>query len=212
MRAGGGRRVLNTLMISTERGARVEDFPALDVNRLVRGGFLAPGDYLWAWEEADGWPLRVISLGDRVEIRLLGATLGEVSLDSTPCHFGGRRLWWRCPSCDARRARLYLHGGVLSCRLCADLSYESQLEREVARGLRRARRIRERLGGSPRLVDPFPPKPIRMRWATYDALRTEAARAEADYLVSLAPMAKRVRRAASRRLSSSSAGMMSAPP
>ena len=182
------------------------------MNRLARDGLLAPGDYLWAWGEADRWPLRVISLGDRVELRLRGTTLGEVSLDSTPCHFGGRRLWWRCPRCDARRARLYLRGGVLRCRLCADLRYESQLERDVARGLRRARRIRERLGGSPRLIDSFPPKPSRMRWATYDALRAEAARAESDYLVSLAPMTKRVLRAASRRFSSSSAGMMSAPP
>jgi hypothetical protein len=37
-----------------------------------------------------------------------------------------------------------------------------------------------------------------MRWATYDALRTEAAQAEADYLASLAPIPNRVRRAASR--------------
>ena len=149
-------------------GARVEDFPALDVVRFAREGLLEPGDHSWTWHEAGGRPLRVISLGGTVEFRLAGRVISEVVLDSTPCNFGGRRTWWHCPRCDARRARLYLHGGTLRCRLCAELRYESQLERELARGLRRARRIRQRLGGSPRIVDPFPPKPSRMRWTTYD--------------------------------------------
>jgi hypothetical protein len=172
-------------MISATRGERVEDVPSLDVAQLAREGLLEPGDREWRWDELNGWSVRVIALGYAVELRLGATSLGELELASTPCNFGGRRQWWLCSHCDRRARILYLVGRSLACRRCADLRYESQLEREVARGLRRARKIRRRLGGQPALVAPFPPKPPRMRWMTYAALRTDAKEAEAAFLTHL---------------------------
>lgn len=159
--------------------------PSLDVAQLAREGLLEPGDRQWRWEELNGWSVRVIALGYAVELRLGATSLGELELTSTPCNFGGCRRWWLCARCHRRARVLYLGGRSLACRRCADLRYESQLEREIARGLRRARKIRRRLGGQPSLVTPFPPKPARMRWATYEVLQAEAEAAEGAFLASL---------------------------
>jgi hypothetical protein len=58
------------------------------------------------------------------------------------------------------------------CRKCLALVYASQSERSACSALRRADAIRRRLGGTAYEIDPaFPPKPLRMRWYTYEVLR-----------------------------------------
>lgn len=181
-------------MISTARSRLEEDVAALDIVRFARAGLLLTGDRTRAWDDEGGdRPLRVIPLGDVVEIRVSGRTLGEVALSWSDCNYGGRRPWWVCPRCESRRRKLYLLGGALRCRVCADIRYGSKLERKVARGLRRAREIRRRLGGRPGLVEPFPQRPSRMRWSTYAALRAEATDAEAAFLRSVAERTHRLR-------------------
>jgi hypothetical protein len=49
------------------------------------------------------------------------------------------------------------------------LAYASQRETKYDRALRRARKVRLRLGGDP-ADDEYPDKPPRMRWATYNRL------------------------------------------
>jgi len=44
----------------------------------------------------------------------------------------------------------------------------------MTRALVKAQTIRVRLGGSPAMHKPFPPKPKRMRWKTYRLLRAKA--------------------------------------
>lgn len=53
-----------------------------------------------------------------------------VGLDNTPCHYGGKRWWFRCPECGRRCRVLYIppNEGVFSCRKCHNLTYESQQE------------------------------------------------------------------------------------
>ncbi len=54
-------------------------------------------------------------------------------LDSTPCHFGGKRYWFKCQAialngttCN-RRVRVLLNGGKFYvCRHCLNLSYKSR--------------------------------------------------------------------------------------
>jgi hypothetical protein len=50
-----------------------------------------------------------------------------------------------------------------------ELAYASQRETKFDRALRRARKLRLRLGGDP-ADDEYPDKPPRMRWATYNRL------------------------------------------
>jgi hypothetical protein len=65
---------------------------------------------------------------------------------------------------------LYLDG-VFACRKCLKLAYSSQWRPAWRRALYRAQDIRERLGGTPNMFDPFPCKPKGMHWRTYWELR-----------------------------------------
>jgi hypothetical protein len=99
----------------------------------------------------------------------------------TPCAFGGRRPWFRCEAysggryCGRRVALLHSAGGPFACRHCQRLTYESQNETRALRNIRRARKIRMRLGGGFSFAEPFPEKPSRMHWRTYVRLRAAAA-------------------------------------
>jgi hypothetical protein len=52
----------------------------------------------------------------------------KVNLVTTPCHFGGVRYWFACPSCGRRAGALYLVPGdvYFRCRQCNNLSYQSR--------------------------------------------------------------------------------------
>jgi hypothetical protein len=64
-------------------------------------------------------------------------------------------------------AKLYHVGGRYACRHCHRLAYGTQHENSYDRGLFKAQRIRMKLGGSPNMTLPFPPKPKFMRWSSY---------------------------------------------
>ncbi len=51
-----------------------------------------------------------------------------VSLETTPCNFGGVRYWFVCPDCLGRVGVLYLTPGdvYFRCRHCNNLSYHSR--------------------------------------------------------------------------------------
>ncbi len=102
----------------------------------------------------------------------------EVFFTSTPCYYGGRRQWLLCPGCNRRVALLY-GGKYFRCRFCHNLTYSSQQEGRADRLLRRARKIRRRMGGKNNLMEPFPRKPKNMHWKTYSRLRKEAEEAVA---------------------------------
>jgi len=66
-------------------------------------------------------------------------------LESTRCSFGGRRWWFRCPSCERLRARLYRpRWGEWECRECGGLTYRTRQEENRdsrhGRGMRAIRR------------------------------------------------------------------------
>jgi len=69
-----------------------------------------------------------------------------VRFDWTSCHFGGYRQWLLCPGCDRRIGVLYGAGKLFLCRHCYGLTYATQQETRPFRLLRRARKIKERLG------------------------------------------------------------------
>ena len=132
----------------------------LDVRSLYRDGFLKPGtSFSSSWSRAgretgsiSGYVLRdqvILSYSHRSSQGAEWETVKEpVPLEWTPCNFGGERPWFVCPGagCGRRVAKLYGPGKYFLCRHCYDLRYESQREDKKTRALRRAQKIRTRLG------------------------------------------------------------------
>jgi hypothetical protein len=63
-----------------------------------------------------------------LELRDPGPTnrCSVVNLGETACHFGGRRRWFICPSCEAHMGVLYKDRDDFKCRKCLNLCYLSQ--------------------------------------------------------------------------------------
>lgn len=97
-----------------------------------------------------------------------------IILVRTPCNYGGERIWFRCPHCWKRVAVLYGAGKYFLCRHCYNLAYSSQQEGKSDRLMRKARKIRQRLGASENLFESIWLKPKNMHQKTFDRLRREA--------------------------------------
>jgi hypothetical protein len=74
------------------------------------------------------------------------AIIERVTLEKTPCHFGGARTWFRCPRCASRVAVLYMRGARFACRSCQRVAYASQSEDACGRVWRKQSKIEARLG------------------------------------------------------------------
>src|SRR5688572_6439361 len=46
-----------------------------------------------------------------------------VELARTPCNYGGSRVWFVCPACSHRAAKLYQRQDRFACRRCQGLRY-----------------------------------------------------------------------------------------
>jgi hypothetical protein len=101
----------------------------------------------------------------------------RISFDRTPCNYGGSRTWLLCPRCWKRVAALYGAGKYFFCRHCYNLTYSRQQENRQDRFMRKARKIRKRIGGDDNLANLFPVKPKHMHWKTYWRLREESEQA-----------------------------------
>jgi hypothetical protein len=170
---------------------------SLDVRRLYRDGLLKPGTcFSSSWSRAgrETGSISGIVFQDKVILSYShrsrqGAEWESVKetmpLEWTACNFGGERPWFICPGagCDRRVAKLYGPGMYFLCRHCYDLRYESQREDKKTRALRRAQKIRPRLGGSANMMEPFPEKPKGMHHDTYMRLWWEHHEAEREHLV-----------------------------
>ncbi len=171
----------------------------LDVRALHRAGRLAPGgDCGWSWSDGGLITIRVSTLDDAGRALFLvlhyRARRGQgewedvaevVTLDWTPCRYGGWRPWFECPvsvggrSCGRRVAILYGAGTYFACRQCYRLAYPSTRQDAGDRALAQARAIRMRLGGTANMLEPFPNKPKGMHDRTYTRLFWAAHKLEA---------------------------------
>jgi hypothetical protein len=166
-----------------------ESCVAIDVRELTWRGLLRPGQsFPMSWNRA-GVPCGSISVRTESDAVILTfrsqhsraaewrSTEQRIPILWTACHLGGRRPWFRCTVysngqyCGRRVAVLYAAGDLFACRHCCGLAYASQQESPQSRVIRRSRKIRMRLGGSPDLSQPFPKRPRGMHQRTYTRLR-----------------------------------------
>jgi hypothetical protein len=160
------------------------DYHALDVRRWQRERLLVPGrSFIAGW-----WKVEITTLLNNYDkpARLVLSHMGyptrhRVWLSWSRCNYGNSRPWFVCPArgCGHRVAILFYGArGFLACRHCFDLAYPSEQESKWHRSLHKAQAIRNRLGGSGSLVDPFPNRPKGMHRRTYRRLYAKAAVAE----------------------------------
>jgi len=97
----------------------------------------------------------------------------SIWLDERRCGVKGYRLRFIWPGCSRRVAALYLDGVHFQCRKCCGLGYRSQRKTREARGLEKAARIKQQLGGSGDYADPVPERPKGMHHRTYERLCNE---------------------------------------
>jgi hypothetical protein len=184
--------------------ARAEDCLSVDVRTWRREGWLEIGlcfTTTWRLHYRKDSSIGVRVLGDTVGLSARAVELSyswgpegskedisyPISLSWTPCNFGGWRPWFDCPgvvegvSCGRRVAKLYLKGRYFLCRYCHDLAYSSQQEAQRHAALRRCQRIRQKLGGTANMTEPFPSKPKGMHWKTYLRLRGNYEKAHEEY-------------------------------
>src|SRR3954471_21650009 len=173
----------------------VESCRSLDINELQRTGCLEPGwAGGWQWTR-DGERVAWINLRaevDRLHLTYRVHSAGEdwqdvhetVRIVRVPCRFGGSRPYFICPGavngvpCCRRVAKLYGAGRFFLCRHCYGLAYASQREDDMDRALRRANKIRGRLGGRPGMTSTFPDRPRGMWRRTYERLEKSVYVAE----------------------------------
>lgn len=174
---------------------KVEACRSIDVNQLHKMGCLRAGwTGGWQWTR-DGNRVAWIDLraeADRLHlsyrVRIGGGEWQDVAetvrIVRARCRFGGARPYFICPgvvngiACCRRVAKLHGSGRYFLCRHCCRLAHASQSEGAWDRRLRRANKIRQRLGGDPGIAAPFPPKPKGMWRRTYERLREQAIEAE----------------------------------
>mgnify|MGYP001767349574 CR=1 FL=1 len=132
-------------MSRRETTLKVEYVPALDMSKMR----IHPSERAVHWR------------GKRVEI------------DREPGRLGGWRTWLVCPECRKHFYVLRAIGERVACRHCLGLAYKCQSETAEDRLLRRADKLRERLGWPPGVINPPGERPWRMRRSTYERLRLE---------------------------------------
>jgi hypothetical protein len=165
-----------------------EGYLNIDLAWLRRRRMLTPGRFsTLTWSRSGEQTGSLTLAAEHDGVRLMYRTKdreGEpidvnelVAFVYTPTRFGGRRQWLRCLRCGRGCRKIY-GGRYFRCRRCYRLRYASQGEsRPDQRALDRARKIAKRLhdkwGGATEEEYEFPPKPQRMRWATYNRLEEQ---------------------------------------
>ena len=191
----------------------VEACRSLDVNWMHRQGGLdvgASGSIQWSEGDEQVASLGYRTIGNEESRRvILSYTMVDgwtddserheypISIETTPCNFGGERPWFRCPGvvdgehCRRRVGKLYRppRGDLYLCRHCYDLGYRSSRESgdPIQKTLRRFQRAQKKLGVGPSTPesgsyeDVYPDRPKGMHHSTYEKWLLELDEARNDW-------------------------------
>ena len=159
---------------------KTTDYRQLNISKLAKGDLLKSGlQYGWEWKRR-GRVVAAITISteqDRIKLDYQTSTDGQnkqdhsyyIGLNFTPCHMGGQRTWFICPSCQKRAAILY-GKRVFACRKCCELVYPITTESKLDRKTRKLDKLRERLQWQAGFLNGYEWKPKGMHWRTYRKL------------------------------------------
>ncbi len=162
----------------------ISDMKSIDIRKLQREGWLKQSGQLitltWRRNGKITGDIKLLTGIDYVTLIYRVRTHGEkwedknynVAIERTACHYGGSRVWFRCPCCNKRIAELY-GGKVFACRHCHKLAYDSQRENEHDRLARKVNKIRERLSWQAGILNGHGRKPKGMHWKTFERLEAK---------------------------------------
>lgn len=191
----------------------VEQWRSIDIRRWAREGSLQPGNsFGWFWS-CEGKTTASISVHvpDPEQVRLVyrltrdGQTRDfdyAVQLERTPCFLGGSRIWFRCPNCSRRTAKLYGPNNIFACRSCLRLNYACQRVAKRFRWSERAWALHRKAGS------PFGPlddaaelirKPKWMRRKTFEHMIAGIVAADGLASIELAEGLQRLTQTSRRR-------------
>ena len=136
------------------RELTVEDVRRIDIRELSRAGLMSrPWVGRWEWRDSE---TRTLTAWIWIQSEFDALTLGyrtcnrdvqeRIAIERTSCHLGGRRPWFRCPSCTSRVAVLLLLGHSFRCRRCHGLAYRSQRAGPIERSWLAQSKLEGRLG------------------------------------------------------------------
>lgn len=152
--------------------AKAELSLSLDIRELNRQGYLNrsyPFSWHWTTNHGDHVGSATIQVsGDMLSLSyaISGRYIENIlRVTTTPCHFGGERLWFACPQCDERCARIFLNrrSGKYACRKCVGIAYYSQSEDAMGRAWRKQNKLEKKL-------DKYWMKPKGMHQTTHTKL------------------------------------------
>lgn len=161
--------------------AALEDGPRLDINALIRDGFIKPGELSggrFSWTDGTEAVLAADMRPERTypfAVVECGGVRQEIVILCTPAHFGGVKWFFRCPKAFLRVSILYKPAGspyfASRRHYGRQVAYKSQFLGKIDLVISRQDKLRRQLGGSDNFTGTFPDKPVGMRWPTYEALR-----------------------------------------
>lgn len=166
---------------------------ALDVRKWARQGLLVPGNqfsWQWLYNEEPRHSIQISVNAGSVMLRYRHRAHADmdwqavdepVQLDWTDCTYGGRRVWFICPACSRRVAKLFCTTPHFVCRHCADRPYASRNEGRTDRLIRQTRKLRAKIGGPMDLTEQIGEwhRPKGMHRATFDRNARQVRQVEA---------------------------------
>ena len=153
---------------------KAEQTLKVDLRIWRKLGYLVNGQtFAWQWSRG-GEVTGNIGVSVRADSIRLGYTANgqdasqTICTTTTPCRYGGARMWFQCPCCSGRAEVLFMRAGRFACRQCQKVSYSSQSGSAHDR-------INTRYHKLHALIEAGRPK--WQRWATFERLEDRFERA-----------------------------------